>query len=66
MNDKIIENEEELLNSENKNKEENNAKIELQSIINNIKNLLEKNIPQNGALLLKKINILLIKIIILF
>lgn len=66
MSDKIIENEEELLNSENKNKEENNAKIELQSIINNIKNLLEKNIPQNGALLLKKINILLIKISSIF
>ena len=55
-----------LLDSNIKNKEENKLKIELFSVINNIKNLLEKNILQNGALLMKKINILLIKITSLF
>ena len=45
---------------------ENGQKKELLSIINSIKKILEKNIPQNGATLLKRINILFIKIASLF
>ena len=44
----------------------NSNKKELLSIINNIKKVLEKNIPQNGATLLKRINIFFIKITSLF
>jgi hypothetical protein len=67
MNDNNIKNEQKLLlNSERQNKEDNSHKNELLNLINNIKNLLEKNIPQNGALLFKKINIILIKITSLF
>ena len=51
-----------ILKSEIKNKEDNNKKKELESYINNIKSVLEKNMPQNGAFLIKRINILLIKI----
>ena len=51
-----------ILKSEIKTKEENNKKKELESYINNIKSVLEKNMPQNGAFLIKRINILLIKI----
>ena len=67
MTDKKIKNEKKLLlNSDIKNKEDNNPKTELISIINKIKNLLEKNIPQNCKFLIKKINVLLIKITSLF
>ena len=67
MNDNNIKNEQQLLlNSERQNIENNSHKNELLNLINNIKNLLEKNIPQNGALLFKKINIILIKITSLF
>ena len=56
-----------LYNSERTTIGDNNThKKELQNLINNIKNLLEKNIPQNGTLLFKKINIILIKITSLF
>ena len=67
MTDKKIKNEEKLLlNSHIKNIEDNNPNTELISIINKIKNLLEKNIPQNCTFLIKKINVLLIKITSLF
>ena len=47
-------------------KNENNLKEEFLSYINSIKNLLDKNLPQNERFLIKRINILLIKMTCLF
>jgi hypothetical protein len=56
-----------VLNNEIKNKENNyNFKEEFLSYINSIKNLLDKNISQNERVLVKRINILLIKMSCLF
>ena len=55
MNDNNIKNEQKLiLNTERQNIGGNSHKKELLKLINNIKNLIEKNIPQNGGLLVKK------------
>ena len=53
-------------NFEKKNTEEIIKKEDLLSYINNIKTLLEKNIPQSETYLMKRINVLLIKITSLF
>ena len=53
-------------NFEKKNTEEIINKEDLLSYINNIKRLLEKNIPQSETFLMKRINVLLIKITSLF
>ena len=54
------------LSSEIKNKESLNNKDTLLSYIDSIKNLIESNTKQNGSFLLKRLNIIIIKIINLF
>ena len=67
MDNKRIKNPKQLtLNLDEKNNEFLNNKEELLSYINSIKALLEKNIPQNESYLIKRLNIILIKITCLF